>query len=644
MAFLRTKTTAVIGDSLDSFVTGVIATYTAQSKARNTIEEAAYNKLVLEQGLSLADQLDYRKKQVAAVADDPNEVLRVNGEIASLKKQIRNKELSDGYTKQLQDHAAGIESTDQVIAWLRDQISNETDDAVKTQLNTELSTQLGNKFTQTQNMLVDQTNYAVKDKTMPVLNAQIAKVTSAKNAALLGGDKATAASLDLQLQSLTQAKTAASITKDIQSFAAATVSGHATATDLLDAYNKKISQASLSGMVSINGVSYANAKEYWTFTRDSYISDNGGTGFFPRVNEEMSTAIKVKQSNNTLNPTDITTTQKRLDALVGRPELEHYQARLDAVKQDVMQTAADFIAKKTTQTYGQDFNLNKSISALSSLQAQGVNVDDAMNQVLLSAAQTQAGTVQNIMAAANALRQANPSLSITAAVAAAVKQGAGTVLSPNSLLGKDPAASATDALGAKVADQTQTLDPGNLPGVGLPPGAAPGTAGAGGAYVVKAGDTLSKIALAHGTTVAELTKANKIADPNRINVGLNLTIPTAAPTTPTAPTVKPAASTIDYKFDSRKETISQYNARIAKAQADARGSSSAPISSPAPTGTSTSLGGTSTKKTAKPATPVTPTSAPKTKTPTPVNYYYDSKKETIPQYNARVAREQAANH
>ena len=45
------------------------------------------------------------------------------------------------------------------------------------------------------------------------------------------------------------------------------------------------------------------------------------------------------------------------------------------------------------------------------------------------------------------------------------------------------------------------------------------------AYVVQAGDTLSAIAAAYGTTVAAIAAANRIANPNLIYVGQTLVIP-----------------------------------------------------------------------------------------------------------------------
>ena len=47
-------------------------------------------------------------------------------------------------------------------------------------------------------------------------------------------------------------------------------------------------------------------------------------------------------------------------------------------------------------------------------------------------------------------------------------------------------------------------------------------------YVVKSGDSLSKIAKAHGVSTAELKELNKIADANKIRIGQKLVLPAHA--------------------------------------------------------------------------------------------------------------------
>ena len=75
-----------------------------------------------------------------------------------------------------------------------------------------------------------------------------------------------------------------------------------------------------------------------------------------------------------------------------------------------------------------------------------------------------------------------------------------------------------------------TPGPSASPPAGTPTPGATGTAEGtstetAGGYVVQPGDTLSSIAVEHGTTVEALVEANDIADPDVIAVGQELVIP-----------------------------------------------------------------------------------------------------------------------
>jgi LysM repeat protein len=68
---------------------------------------------------------------------------------------------------------------------------------------------------------------------------------------------------------------------------------------------------------------------------------------------------------------------------------------------------------------------------------------------------------------------------------------------------------------------------------------APAATVSGDAYVVKAGDALSKIAALHGVKTKDLMAANNITDANKIRVGQKLVIP-GAKASASAPEAKPA--------------------------------------------------------------------------------------------------------
>jgi LysM repeat protein len=73
------------------------------------------------------------------------------------------------------------------------------------------------------------------------------------------------------------------------------------------------------------------------------------------------------------------------------------------------------------------------------------------------------------------------------------------------------------------------------------PALTPTTEG-GAAYTVKSGDTLSKIAAANNSTVDAIVKANNLTDPDKLQVGQKLAIPSGAETSGAAPAASVAAS------------------------------------------------------------------------------------------------------
>jgi len=573
MAYERQSTNSQIkGDSLDSFVAASMQQFKNQLAIRNAEDELKFTTAVVENDMSLTEQLSYRQDQLKRVSDDPDERRRVRAEIAGLKDRIQQKSFTDEFTQKLVDQAAGISSVDSVLSWLRDQRSATSDINLQAKIDASILDKTNEKFKLTQNLLNDQTSFALKDKSDDVLTKQIARVTTERNKALLAGDDTLTQNYDLQLMSLNKAKTENNIQNDLKNLAVATVTGSHTSVNLLDSYNNKISNSDTTAPITLDGVTYKNEREYWTYKRDSYLADSSGSGFFNRVADEQTTALQVKASNNTITADDLARSSSMYNTLYGRPELAGFTAKIDSAKQDTLQTGANALGDKIVNAYTNTLDLNRAVSDLNTLKAQGVNVDVPMQKVLNSASNLKAQNVSDIVGAAQNLLASNPGMSVADAVNQAVAKGAGVVLSPNQLLGSESTTVATDVIGGgeagKIgpdgrttiapANQTEKTQPGqSLPGGTPPPSApgatttpaatTPGAAPAGSSYTIQAGDTLSAIASKHGTTVQALASANGISDPNKIQAGASLKIPTApvaaaTPTpTPAAPTPQPTA-------------------------------------------------------------------------------------------------------
>lgn len=462
------QNTSLLADSLDAAVNGAISTYQTQVTALDNEQEANFQALVAGGTMTLQQQLTYRQNQLKGTLDSTTRAT-IRTQIATLNAQVSEKAFSDAYTTQLQNNASGVESIQNVVSWLQGQLSTATDTSVIDKINSELITQNTNLFNAQQKTLADQTTYAKGSGNMTTINTQISALQTAQNNALLDGDQDTAANLGLQIQDLQNFVTTQTVTTTMQNLATGTVTGSTTATGLLDAYNNLISTSDNSTPVTISGTTYSSLAAFYTQTRDAYVSDTSSSGFLARVTKEDTDMVATKNSNNTLSNADLTAINAQFKALAANPLLQPFAAQLATAQQTALQSAGDALAQVVSNTFDQDEDLSKAVTALTAIQGQGVNVDSTMQKILTAAAQTNSQEVAAIMKAATDLMAANPGLSITNAVNQAISSGAATNLSNTALNGATPAATATAALTAD-ANGTASATP-----VTTPAGATPGS-------------------------------------------------------------------------------------------------------------------------------------------------------------------------
>ena len=463
MAYERLSETKVRGDSLEAFVNGMTTLFSNQMALRNAEEENNFQKAIVDNGLSLGEQLDYRKEQLKRVGDDPAERKRIRAEITNLTERSQQQKFLEDYQSKLADNASGINSIDTTISWLENQLGTASNPDVRLGILKAINDNETKKFSLTQELLKNQTDYAVKDRTDSILDQQISRVSIEKNKALVAGDQTLASGLDLQLQSLNKAKYENSIQKDITNFAAATVTGYASATALLDSYNQKMTSSPASGAVKIGDVTYSSPQEFWKFKRDSYLADTSDSGFFNRFNNEQVTNLKVKNSQNALTSNDLMATNSAWNSLASRPELANYNFLITSNKQDSLQTGANLLSSNLVNRYSTDYDLNSAVSSLNSLKTLGVNVDDAFNKIINTATSIKTTQVSNVIQNAQTLMMNDPNLTVADAVNQAIASGSAGVLSPSQLLTKTPEQIAKEtvsgAQGGEFNQDTRTTTP-----------------------------------------------------------------------------------------------------------------------------------------------------------------------------------------
>lgn len=428
MAYSRGKTEKVKGDGLDAVVDGVLKNFERQIVLRNADDEQKFFEAVINNNLSTEDQLNFRKEQLLRVGDSREEKARITGEIKTLKKLVEQEKFSAAYTEQLSSFESGTASIDSVINWLSDQMTQTADPEIRAKIQSDLVTKKRDRFTMAKNALANQTQFAINDKTESILNEQIGKVNTARNQALLSGDTELLSTYDLHLQALSKAKTEAVIQRDINNFTMSNISGYATATKILDSYNDKVRGASGTGSITVDGITYASAQEFWSYKRDSYVADQSASGFFGRLANETTTAINTADSKNLLSKATLDKTLKVYDKISSRPELKGYETQITNERQAILQTGVDKQTKSILDAYSTDYDLTKASNALNQLKNMGANVDDSFTRLLTTASSIKDAQVSNIVTAAQGFMAEG--LDSGAAVLKAISMGAGAVFSP----------------------------------------------------------------------------------------------------------------------------------------------------------------------------------------------------------------------
>lgn len=434
MAFTRLSDVKEVGNDFTSFVEGQMALFNRQMGIRNADEESRFNNSVLTENLTLEEQLDWRKDQKVRVKGDKDETSRITAEIANLKDRIEQRKFSDEYLQKLTDFESGASSIDSIVSWLEEQKASTTDLNVQDKINVALREQKGKRFTIQKDILTNQTEFAVKDKSASVLSDHIARVKIQRNKASLSGDELLVSVYDLQLQSLEKASTENSIEKTVTNFAVNTITNGMNALSLLDAYNSEVGTANTEGSVTIGGNTFNNEKEFWNFRRAEYITNNTVDGFMNRFSNEKNQGMGLKTANGNLGMDEIRKVSEEFDRLKSREELKNFEFQIDVAKQGSIQAGTDFVANEIQSRFFKDFDVNKAVSELNNLKTLGGNVSAVFDTVIQKAAQNKTTQVNNILDAVNTALQNDPSLTAEQAIDQAIASGAGSILAPGELV------------------------------------------------------------------------------------------------------------------------------------------------------------------------------------------------------------------
>ena len=434
MAYEKLSAKKTISTNLGEYIQSLSLLIQQNRMRQNLEDEQRFNKAVLEDNLTLEQQLDYRKDQLARVDNlDKDEKLRIKGEISNLKDRIEQKKFSDKYLEELTRLNSGAQSIETTINWLKDTLSRTTDLNIKDNIKDNINQLEGKLYEQRQNALSSRTKYAAESQDLNIIDKQINSINSERVKALRAGNDDYVALLDLQVQSLNKAKSEAEISKTLMDFSVATMTG-GSATQLLNEFNKQLESASQDTPITIGGTRYDSARSFWELKRSEYLNDRSENGFFNRYQSELNDKLVYKSTRNILNNDTFGDVNNWYDGLKDRPEITPYLERLEQDKQKALTSTADLRASSIINEFGIKLDAQKALSDLAYIQ-DTYGVDQSLNyqKIVSAAASEKQNQVSQILSTMSQIMAQSPGISNKAAMEMAIKSGAGATVTPEEL-------------------------------------------------------------------------------------------------------------------------------------------------------------------------------------------------------------------
>jgi len=325
-------------------------------------EEAEFQRRVIEQGLSLEDQLSYRLQQLEREQGkrfpDQDFIDTIKLEISNLKKLIRQKKFRDKYYNFLQEASLGRKSISDEINFLYDQLESVVDEDIKDQIR-ERIIELNNLKLEVDRSIENQRiEFYEKDRTLEsydkaieLVKKQLSRTDVIKNPEVL-------TAYQLKLQALEQEKAQITVEEKINELTVEM----AKASDYLypsltklKKLNAYLSTAREDMPVVINGVRYDSEREFWQTTLDKFINTEFIESFKNEVSKNLS-IIKTKQGK--VSDDFISDISNRLTSLKNNPLLANYK---DAIF-DLSQQVSSAVLSEKVDDIQKEFSLGTSLA------------------------------------------------------------------------------------------------------------------------------------------------------------------------------------------------------------------------------------------------------------------------------------------
>ena len=371
MATTLSKTKIAL--DLGNIVTNSINAVCAERANDQSQKEAAFQKAIAD-GMSYEDQVKFRSKQIdeekASTFSDPDYIDSLTKSVADTKKLARFAKYRNTHSNALNDLTSGKTNAENYLATLKSTLIGVTDDDLRQEINGDIATATKTVATYHDTILSNQVKKAQYDGTAAVLNDAIARVTSHKLTAAIGGNDDTTTADDATLAALNSQLSTVKVNDSITDYQAHSATKGIDPMDKLNFINSQVAGADPNSPVKIGDTTYASAQAFWSGERDNFLAGNSKIfgDFFGDLKTTTDNAVKASTAKFGYPTQDtLDSALKTFNDLRAKPEVAPFLAKVDTTQAGVMSSAVDSFAKAISTAVGDNFNFKEADAQLVNL-------------------------------------------------------------------------------------------------------------------------------------------------------------------------------------------------------------------------------------------------------------------------------------
>lgn len=385
----RDRAALVVVDLRSVVTTGI--TNLAASRSRDRAEkESAFQRSVLDNGLSYEDQIEFRKKQIEDEKNresiDSEYVRELESDLSDIRSLKKFQEIREDYLSSYEDLVTGKGNLKQHKKFLEQVLEDNSNEEIQSQYREELATTIAAIESSEVATLNNRISLAEKDGSISLINKTIKDVKKKKSFAELNGNDEEASKWDISLQSLTQRKAEVQIQNSLHDLTFNAEQGEATsATGKLNELDKLVSKADGGSAVTINGVGYESERAYWESVRGDYVSGNGSIRgyetFFGELESEVKDKVDTVILKTPFGMTPVATLdgiKNTYDNLAKKDYLANYADQFESSRTVALGYGVSKAANAIQSSSIAEVNVTAGLAALDQLQSSyGINLEGA---------------------------------------------------------------------------------------------------------------------------------------------------------------------------------------------------------------------------------------------------------------------------